>query len=116
MKAEMTLAIWNGHHAISRIPATNGTAARNGPKKRPMKIAAMPYFAMNACPRQQIGMARERPHPADRRFKGLAQPIREPVPKRCANGRRDPDWNKTERASADQSPDGHQRGRGRKQQ
>jgi len=99
------------------MPATSGTAARNGPKKRPMKIAAMPYFAMNACPRgSRSGWRESGHHPADRRFKGLAQPIREPVPKRCANGRRDPDWNKTERASADQSPDGHQRGRGRKQQ
>ena len=38
-KADVKLAIWNGHHGISRMPATSGTEARNGPKKRPMKIA-----------------------------------------------------------------------------
>ena len=51
MKADVTFAIWNGHQDIFKMPAASGTAARSGPKKRPMKIAAMPYFPTNAWPR-----------------------------------------------------------------
>src|SRR5688572_6980443 len=50
-KAEVKLANWNGHHAMLRMPATSGTAARSGPKKRPMKIAATPHFSRKASPR-----------------------------------------------------------------
>ena len=32
------------------MPATSGTEARNGPKKRPMKIASMPQRFTNASP------------------------------------------------------------------
>ena len=49
-KAEPKLAIWNGHHGITKIPATSGTEARNGPKKRPSATANTPKRRMKASP------------------------------------------------------------------
>lgn len=40
--AEAKLAIWNMRIGISTMPATSGTAALSGPKKRPMTIAQTP--------------------------------------------------------------------------
>jgi len=42
MIAEAVLAIWNGQNSSSLMPATKGTVARNGPRKRPRKIAQVP--------------------------------------------------------------------------
>jgi len=42
MIAEAVLAIWNGQNSNSLIPATSGTVARKGPRKRPRKIAQVP--------------------------------------------------------------------------
>ena len=44
------MAIWNGVRGISKTPATSGTKARAGPKKRPRKIAQTPYFLVNVSP------------------------------------------------------------------
>ena len=50
-KAEVTLAIWKYQNGISKMPATSGTTARNGPKKRPMKMPGMPQVFTKRSPR-----------------------------------------------------------------
>ncbi len=40
--AEAALAIMKGQNSNSDMPATNGTVARKGPMKRPIKIAQVP--------------------------------------------------------------------------
>src|SRR5262245_55625234 len=49
-KADVKFAIWKRQNGIAKMPATSGTEARSGPKKRPMKIPAVPHFFMNASP------------------------------------------------------------------
>src|SRR5262245_19604804 len=49
--AEVKLAIWNSQAGIRKMPATSGTEARSGPKKRPMKIASTPPRFTKASPR-----------------------------------------------------------------
>ena len=49
-KAELKFAIWNSHTGIRKMPATNGTEARNGPKKRPIKIASGPQRFTKVSP------------------------------------------------------------------
>src|ERR1700720_3590712 len=48
--AELKFAAWNCHEGIRKMPATSGTEARNGPKKRPMKIASTPQRFTNPSP------------------------------------------------------------------
>src|ERR1044072_7544526 len=50
MNAETKLANWNRQNGISKMPATSGTEARNGPEKRAMKIPSTPHFVMKASP------------------------------------------------------------------
>src|SRR5688500_16344939 len=47
-KAEVKLATWKLHFGIAKMPAINGTVARSGPEKRPMKIAGAPHFFTNS--------------------------------------------------------------------
>src|SRR5579862_9307873 len=49
--AEVKLAIWNCQYGISKMPATSGTTARKGPKKRPMKMPGMPHAFTKRSPR-----------------------------------------------------------------
>src|SRR5262245_53650681 len=49
-KADVKFAIWKRQNGMSKMPATSGTEARSGPKKRPMKMPAVPHFFMNASP------------------------------------------------------------------
>src|SRR5215468_3435798 len=49
--AELKFAVWNCHDGIRKMPATSGTEARSGPKKRPMKIASTPQRLTKASPR-----------------------------------------------------------------
>src|SRR5262245_44250856 len=49
-KAEVKFAIWKDQYGMWKMPATSGTEARNGPKKRPMKIASTPQRFTNASP------------------------------------------------------------------
>src|SRR6476619_29357 len=49
-KAETQFAIWKRQNGISKMPATSGTEARNGPEKRPMKMPSGPHFLMKASP------------------------------------------------------------------
>ena len=51
MKADVQLATWNGVRGILQAPATSGTMARSGPKKRPMKMPDQPHFLKKAWPR-----------------------------------------------------------------
>ena len=52
--AETKLAIWNGRWDISKMPAASGTEARNGPKKRPMKMLGTPQSRTKASPLGRI--------------------------------------------------------------
>ena len=45
------MASWNAQNGISKMPATSGTDARNGPKKRPMKMPGMPQVFTKRSPR-----------------------------------------------------------------
>jgi hypothetical protein len=49
--AEVKLANWNHQYGMVKIPAAKGTVARQGPKKRPMKIPATPHRCTNLSPR-----------------------------------------------------------------
>ena len=65
--AETQLAIWNVYHGISLIPATIGTLARKGPRKRAITIAQAPHLLKNALTLlDQMRMVLERPHVLDR--------------------------------------------------
>ena len=84
-KAEVTLAIWNCQNGISKMPATSGTTARKGPKKRPMKMPGMPQRLHEAlAARDHLRMTRQRPDAGDRIFELKTHPIRQPVAKRGA--------------------------------
>ena len=48
--ADVQLAIWKRQNGISKMPAINGTEARNGPKKRPMKMPSAPHFLTKVSP------------------------------------------------------------------
>ena len=61
-KAEVKLANWKVQYGMWKMPATSGTAARNGPKKRPMKMPAAPQRFMNASPRGNRSGWRESGH------------------------------------------------------
>ena len=50
-KADEKFASWKRQYGISKMPATSGTTARNGPKNRPMKMPGMPHFFTKASPR-----------------------------------------------------------------
>src|ERR1700680_935131 len=52
--ADTKLATWKGQYGISNIPAASGTEARNGPKKRPMKMLGTPQRFTKASPRGSI--------------------------------------------------------------
>ena len=49
-KADVKFATWNDQYGMWKMPATSGTEARYGPKKRPMKIASTPQRFTNASP------------------------------------------------------------------
>src|SRR5215467_922854 len=49
--AEVKLATWKRQYGIARTPATSGTEARSGPKKRPMKMPGTPQRVMKRSPR-----------------------------------------------------------------
>src|SRR5262249_46351063 len=50
-RAEVKLATWKRQYGIARMPAISGTEARNGPKKRPMKMPGTPHRFMKRSPR-----------------------------------------------------------------
>src|SRR6185437_3252459 len=49
--ADATFAIWNFSHGMRYMPATMGTTARSGPKKRPTNTAKIPHLSNNWTPR-----------------------------------------------------------------
>src|SRR5215475_13530279 len=99
--AELKFAIWNCHGGIRKMPATSGTEARNGPKKRPMKIASTPALHECFAFRQQFGMARQRPHVRDWRSKLDTDPVGQPVTERGPDRTRNPNRPEIEIAGAD---------------
>ena len=57
-KADEKFASWKRQYGISKMPATSGTTARNGPKNRPMKNAGNAPFLHEGLPaRDQTGVA-----------------------------------------------------------
>src|SRR6185437_8747991 len=98
------------------MPATSGTEARNGPKKRPMKIPNAPLLHKGFTARNEVGMARQRPVMGDGVFELEPDPIRQPVAERGAERGRDPYRPEADAARPDQRADRHQRAPGRDQQ
>ena len=99
------------------MPAASGTEARSGPKKRPMKIEGTPHFLHEGlAARQDLGVARQRPHLGDVLLVPVAEPVGDPVAERRTNAAGQPDRPEADAADADQRADRDQRTPGRHQQ
>ena len=115
--AETKLAIWKRQYGISKIPAASGTEARKRSEKPANEDAGhTPFSHEGFAARQQVGIARQRPHLRDVLLVAEAEPVGDPVAKRSAKPARQPDRPEADAADADQRADRDQRSPGRNQQ
>ena len=99
------------------MPAASGTEARNGPKKRPMKMLGTPQSRTKASPLgQDFRIVRQRPDLGDLLLVFVAEPVGDPVAERRAEAAGEPHRPEADAGNPDQRANGDQRAPGGDQQ
>jgi hypothetical protein len=114
--AEVKLANWKSQYGISKIPAARHRGAQGSEKPADENAGHAPALHKGLAARQQVRIARQRPHLRDVFLVFEAEPVGDPVAKGSSNAARDPDRPEADAAGADQGADRDQRPPGRDQQ